>query len=58
MMMMTILEAIGKAIGVDADDVKVLATVFVVVVVLGIMIILMAVAAGLAVSAFELARWA
>jgi hypothetical protein len=51
-----ILKAVGVAIGIDTDDLKVLATLAVVVLLLGLFIIFMAGALGLAVSLFDLAR--
>jgi hypothetical protein len=48
-----IMRAIGKAVGIDADDLKVIAVVFVVVLVVGLVVILLAGAAGIAVTVFD-----
>lgn len=51
------IKLVGRAIGVDADDVRVLATVFVVVVVAGVALVVLAALLGLALWTFDLARF-
>jgi sulfite exporter TauE/SafE len=48
-----IMQAIGKAVGIDADDVQVLAAIVVAILLVALVVILLAGAAGLAVGLFE-----
>jgi len=54
--MVTILKAVGQAIGIDGDDLRVLATLAVVVLAVGVALILLAGLAGVAVACFEAMR--
>ena len=53
--MTNILKALGQAIGADADDIKIIATGIIVVLVVGLALVLLAGFLGLAAGVFDLA---
>jgi len=55
---MRVLKALGQAVGVDADDAKVLATITVALVAVGVGLVILGGFIGLAVAAFGLASGA
>jgi len=54
-MMMSMIKGLGRTIGVDADDVRVIAVGIVVVLVVGVALVILGLFAGAAVAVFSLA---